>query len=126
MYVEKPQKPYKNLEDARLRSCTWARGLEKDTSLYPCISCAGRGGVHKSEDLDPIEGYKMAPFYKCEKCDGSKYMPRKNFVIWYKSITDKYMARMKAYKQIQSVVRGALDKLSDQEIEFLRGHLQYD
>ena len=122
---EKPQKPYKNLEDARLRSCTWARDLEKDTYLYPCLSCAGRGGVRKGEDCDPIEGYKMAPLYKCENCKGSGFIPRKEFVVWYKGLMAKHRERMRAYKQIQQIIKGALDKLSEQEIKILGDHFQY-
>lgn len=64
----KPKKPYKNISE-------YARSINVDKER-PCGHCCGIGEVRDFEDLDPVEGYKLATWYKCEFCINGELSPR--------------------------------------------------
>lgn len=46
-------------------------GVLKDRVDLPCFGCDGRGWIYHVEDHDVIEGYKLAPHHKCQRCGGT-------------------------------------------------------
>jgi hypothetical protein len=60
-------------------SNTW----RKNGCAYPCLACSGDGWYRKAEDRCPVEGYKMAPRYTCEVCQGTGGGTKEQFKAHY-------------------------------------------
>lgn len=119
--MRKPERPYKDLSDARKRICFYGeKDRLCDLAFYPCIECDARGGVRDIKDLDPIEGYKMAPLYACKACGGSGAIPKKAFVAYYRGVMGKWKAEMDEYRQHKAKVKLAGSKLTKEELELLK------
>jgi hypothetical protein len=64
-----PKKPWATFDDYLFE-------LRRDNSrshgeAFPCLVCDGRGQVRREEDYDSMEGWKLAPWYKCTACNGT-------------------------------------------------------
>ena len=55
----------------------------KNSCAYPCLACSGDGWYRKAEDRCPVEGYKMAPRYTCEVCQGTGGGTKEQFKAYY-------------------------------------------
>lgn len=65
----------------------------------PCPKCFGYGRVQHNEDRDEYEGWKTAPWYKCERCNGNGWgRPDDWQRIYKKVISDWRLARERATK----------------------------
>lgn len=74
-FVYVPPRPFKNF-DAYVNE--WRRRFSDSASKEkeaPCRTCRGCGRVRKFKDRDPIEGYKLAPWYDCANCQGTGTEP---------------------------------------------------
>lgn len=113
--LKKPKRPWKNLEHARKEFGIWQ---PSNTTHFPCLTCGGRGGYRDVKDLDPIEGYKMASFYKCRTCDGFCVGYKAAFVEYYR-IT-KYKRELAIYQQKINRFRELKKQLSKEDLEILQ------
>ncbi len=119
--ITKPKRPWKNLEQARLEVGTWRPSKTTD---FPCLTCSGRGGYRDVKDLCPIEGYKMAPFYKCRACDGSCVGSKAAFVEYYRKKIAEYVGELAIYRQKLSRFQELKKQLSKEDLEILQECLQ--
>lgn len=123
--MRKPEKIYKNLQDcvedmSRLVSSNKVFGIAK----YPCFKCSGRGWDYDINDHDPVEGYKMAEHIKCNYCNGTGIVSKKDFVeSYYKPRVEKYKKELQEYKQFKKLVKIALKKLTKKDIKVLIEYL---
>lgn len=119
--IEKPKRPWKNLEQARPEVGIWRPSKTTD---FPCLACGGRGGYRDVKDLDPVEGYKMAPFYKCRTCDGSCIGSKKEFVEYYRKRIAEYKRELAIYQQKINRFQELKKQLSKEDLDILRECLQ--
>jgi len=115
--IEKPKRPWKNLEDARKRVCVFFRG---NKNQYPCLLCDASGGYHDPKDRDPMEGYKLAPRYKCKKCHGTGVGTKEELVAHYKKEIADYKATLERYKYKIARFNELTVKLSEDDLKILR------
>jgi len=121
--IKKPTKPWKNLEEARKQVGIY---LSSDNTAFPCLACHGRGGVRDSADLCPVEGYKMAPLYKCQVCKGSGEGSRKAFMVYYRERNAEHKAAMEVYRRKKTILRELLAFLGEEDLGVLAEHFRGD
>lgn len=109
-----PARPYKNLREFIRKRYFLYRGCD-----YPCVSCEGRGRYQNSEDRDPYEGYKLAPWYICEACQGTGEGPRKPVYQEYKNEIDRWKAAVKETLKVRVIIDGIRKKLTPEELKVL-------
>lgn len=88
---------------------------------YPCLMCLSRGWVHDKSEYDSNEGWSHAAKLKCPECEGTGEGSKSRFMEYYK---DKNRRLKKEYDKFYSHIddlKRALSKLSDEEIELVRG-----
>jgi hypothetical protein len=104
-----PNRPYRNLQEyAAVR-------YGRSKHLWPCVECCGRGVVRRFEDRDPIEGYKLAPLYKCGSCNGTGKGGRDVIAAEFRELLAKWRRELKAYRELQKLRRSAAKKLTRKE-----------
>ena len=106
-----PKRPYRNLGEFRHRSVTDL----PDADWWPCLTCHGRGGYHKSEDCCYVEGYKHAPWYICPACDGSRRGTRKDCAAAYKTKIREWKEKLQVWRQTQAHRKSGIAKLTKDE-----------
>ena len=116
MKDEEPKKPYKNFADFRKQIGLWvSEKVLADMSYMPCPNCRGRKQVRDTKDCCPIEGYKMAPFYKCTNCNGKGSVPEKELREAYRAELRRWKEKMTAFNVRQKHRVAALKKLTAEE-----------
>jgi hypothetical protein len=108
---ELPKKPYDSFYDyvmAQRQRCSHDRA-------YPCFNCDGRGKVRDPKDRDPYEGYKLAPWYTCNTCNGSGESSRSVYKAMYKKTIDNWRDRYAEAKKRRDVWLRAYHKLTPLE-----------
>lgn len=111
----RPKRPYTNLEDFR-RRFGWVRPMERgDPTFWPCLACEGRGSYQKVEDLDPIEGYKLAPRYRCPACNGTRRSTKKACREAYRQSIHDWQAQVEAWLRTTELQASGLAKLTNDE-----------
>ncbi len=81
-----------------------------------CLECRGCGYVCKEEDRDVIEGYKLAPRYKCPSCQGRGVMGRPELKKHYNEYTDKYDQELFQWQETLKLLKTAFKLLSDEQL----------
>jgi len=122
--VVAPARPYKNLDDAK-KSLGIMGFKEYGPGSFPCIKCSGRGRiVHPDEQLDPVEGYKLARRSDCPSCGGTGYGTKKKFMAYYNSLTKKYKEKQAKTKRMVELTKKTFSQMTEKEasefLEFLR------
>ncbi len=115
-----PKKRFQSLEAYR-DSFIYFRLKHKNSVEWPCIHCAGRGGYRDPNDCDPVEGYKLAPLYKCKGCKGTGSGPRKDVQKLHRETIDKWKKEKEHWKETREKVLKAMNKLKADDLELLRG-----
>lgn len=106
----KPKKPYKNIAE-------YGKSINPNKER-PCRHCGGIGKVRNIEDLDPIEGYKLAPWYKCECCSDGELSARE-FKDRYNDIIEVYRIELEHYNSRKDKILAILEVLNKSEKEDL-------
>lgn len=115
--LTKPKKPWKNLEQARKEVSIWRPATKKD---FPCLACGGRGSYRDIKDLCPIEGYKLAPSYRCRLCDGSCIGFKAAFVEYYKKKINDYKWELTIYQHKIGRFQELKKQLSKADMDILK------
>jgi hypothetical protein len=76
-FITLTPRPWKSFSDYVSKIPKW-----KKHTFY-CLECDGSGRVHRWEDRDPYEGFKMAPTYVCGSCGGKGYVPESKHREFY-------------------------------------------
>jgi Ribonuclease G/E len=122
--LKKPIKPWKNLEDARIRVGYMLRsGQREDKFCFPCPTCNGTGKVW--EDDDPSITYDEIPCRECPNCQGFSVIPKKDFIKYYKSEQDRYKKELEEYNYAAKRVKHIISKLSKEDIQILEKYFDY-
>lgn len=117
---DKPERPYKNFEDYRLKQCRMLPESKRhDTTFFPCPKCEGYGVYYKPEDRDVYEGYKCAPRYACEKCDKSGRGSRDEHRAIYRLAIAEHQNRLRIWLERNKIRAAALNKLTSEERKVL-------
>lgn len=116
-----PERPYKSFEDFRRVKCRWIfdKDKELDCTFYPCQHCGGKGRYRKEEDRDVIEGYKLAPWYKCQACNNTGRGPKEPLVAEYKAAIAKWRKELAEWKVANKKRKSALAKLTKEDRKVL-------
>ena len=115
--IERPTRPWKNLQDAKRDLGNSFRTYKADE--FPCLNCHGRGKYRDQRDSDPIEGYKLAPWYQCRTCDGTGMGSREQFMACYRERMADYRQAIQEYDQQKARFEILREKLSDEELDLL-------
>jgi hypothetical protein len=99
--TELPKRPYANFDAFLTEYRRRWRGSKEDQ--LPCSHCYGSGKVHRDEDRDPIEGWKLAPLYTCDPCGGSG-----KTTIW--AVKALYQGAIDAWRTIYATAKIRRDK----------------
>jgi len=99
-----PERPYKNLEEFRLK-----RSRCRDHK-WPCLGCNGHGSI-----VIPVRGVST-----CQTCNGSGKGTKKEIVKAYHKEIQAWKEEVKAWKEEVEIRKEALAKLMDHEIRALR------
>jgi hypothetical protein len=121
LIMSKPARPYFTFEDFRREKCRWIFDDKKtlDCTFYPCQNCNGKGRYHKEEDRDVIEGYKLAPNYKCTACKQTGRGEKEPLVREYKATIEKWRKDLAVWKIKNAAKQKALAKLTKADKEAL-------
>ncbi len=91
---------------------------------YLCPKCRGCGYYYNSSDRDVIEGYKLAPRYKCKMCDETGILTKAAYMRVkgenFKVSMARYKKKLAEYNKKKKVALGALKKLTRLEINYLK------
>lgn len=121
--TELPKRPWKNFED-------YLKNLDRAhhgrNVMYPCMYCNGFGKVRRMEDRDPIEGFKLAPWYKCTPCDGTGNSSRMEHEIRYKNLILKWKEKYADAKAQRDAEKSALKRIKQRTSKRDRKILQID
>lgn len=120
MIPEKPKRPYKNFSDFRIYQHRGDQKKLQDINFYPCLFCEGYGKVRNIDDCDPIEGYKLAPWYKCSQCKGTGRSSRKEFRKAYYEVMQNYRYRRERWKIEEALRFLGRSKLTEEELRALQ------
>lgn len=114
--LEKPYKLYQSIKDAKRYM-----GRHKDykRNEYPCIYCRGLGSYHKVEDRDCIEGYKLAPSYKCNACKGTGLGSKGSFMDEYNKQVEIYNREVKEYKSQLDKLKALKAKMDKDDFKII-------
>ena len=96
--------------------------LPKKKDGYACPDCGGRKYYYKPEDRDPIEGYKLAPRYRCGLCKATGVVDLKTYKYharWQDKL-HRYEVNLKKYKKVKEIATAALKKLTSKEKNALK------
>lgn len=113
----KPKAPYKTLRDYvvwRYKHTPFGDKLI-DVKLWPCQACDGAGRYRKEEDRDCVEGYKMAPWYKCEACGGTQCGPKYLVALAFEVIMADHRKALDEWTRVDRLIRSARKKLTPEE-----------
>ena len=113
MRVEAPKRPYRNLEDFRLRYFIHLdKKTERNLNFWPCLNCKGGKVVAYQEYLDE------SVIRKCQVCEGSGQGYKSAVVELYSRVItswkgeySRFRSELKAWKQL---------KLTDTEIAAIK------
>lgn len=86
-----------------------------DPTFWPCIPCSGRGWYHDPTDRCPVEGYKLAPTYKCQACAGTGRGTKEAVKAIYDEIVAKFRAELAGWQITQALRKTGLSKLTQDE-----------
>lgn len=114
--IEKPDDFYCRLSDSD-KFNFFIKNVYKNI----CPTCNGKKFVHREEDRDCYEGYKLAPRYKCNDCDGSGIDPIKvedRFVTYNLLEMSKYYFDLDLYTRVSQ----AISKLTPAELRLVRAY----
>lgn len=123
---QRPLRPARSLDDFRVlftynaRMRDGSRDYVDARNWWPCIICASGGRVRDPADRDPVEGYKLAPWYKCEACQGKGQTCKETFKAFYDEEVRKYKVALADYREGYKHWRKALSKLNRQERQALQ------
>lgn len=122
--VEAPAPAFKDVDDAK-------KGLgimsfkEYGPGSFPCLECSGRGRiVHPDEQLDPIEGYKLAKRINCPSCGGTGYGTKKKFMACYNSLTKRYREELDKSKRMTELTKRVFSTMTEKEAVELLGFIR--
>lgn len=87
--------------------------------FYPCTICDGDGRVHDPADRDPVEGYKLAPLYKCKKCDGSGYGTEDEYWKLYQTIVEQNKIEIQRLERDNKTLTSLLKKINPAELALI-------
>lgn len=91
---------------------------------YPCTFCSGYGYIRKFEDCDVIEGYKHAPWHKCNHCHTTGELDLAFYVDLYVQIIDKWNTKLRVQTlklvEQQNLAWKAEDYLNPGELKRLK------
>lgn len=120
-FSERPERLYRSVRDWIAKRFLWSQpeSTLRDPNFWPCLECGGKGKVHKEEDRDCIEGYKLAPWYQCEHCAGTGEWPKAKVKEAYQEVVKEFKARLEAWKAQDALRRSGLRKLSEKERQAL-------
>ena len=121
--LKKPERYYKNIYDCAQKFSWCARKWNDDGKIigvFPCLACKGYGWIHRDEDFDCVEGYKLAPRYTCKKCGGTGQSSRKEFKVFYDRSIHRYKSELTEWKRLSALKKSAISKLSKEEIKALQ------
>jgi hypothetical protein len=112
----RPVRAYASIRDFIVKRFVLARAADlANPNWWPCLICDARGGYHKEEDRDCYEGYKLAPWYACGACGGTRQGPKKAVEEVYRTITAQYRADLAAWKEAEGHRQTGLAKLTQEE-----------
>jgi len=108
--ISKPYKPFASIGKAKMHISFNNKKFER-RNAFPCLACSGFGWNRDEKDRDPIEGYKLAPKYKCHACDGTGVGSKAAFMEWYdkrmaeyKKELEEYKRKIKRFKELQKII----------------------
>lgn len=113
----KPERTYKSFTDFIVKHRRPYRN--SDPTFYHCTLCFGKGWDHRWEDHDPVEGFKLAPRYTCQKCGGSGRGTRKELKALYDEWRANYNAKVAEWERVEAIRRTAIAKLTPEERQVL-------
>ena len=121
--LAKPQLSYPSLEDAIKCYSGYAFRCKQAPEVFPCLSCRGEGTYKKFEDRDEIEGYKLAPRYNCESCEGTGIGPKEVFLSYIESQNQESKDKIAKFENDVHTLTAAIRKLSSEELDVFRNML---
>lgn len=100
-----------------------------NNAVIDCPGCNGHGKQRDIKDLDPVEGYKLAPYYKCFMCKGEGVIiPNNNkrytACVAYWEVYNKFLddeAKKENHDRLNKakLIKQAKSKLSKDELKAL-------
>lgn len=115
--LNKPRKPFVNLEDARIKLTDSSKKIRlKEEDFYPCPKCNGKCGEYEQHPGP----YESPQFYKCSDCEGKGSYLKTDFEHYYNRMINKWKNEIAEYYDIETLVEDALKKLTEYEIEALK------
>jgi len=115
----KPKRPYRSLQDCKQKYLKdwsyYVRNKRFTKNEFPCLKCHGYGKVHKDEDYDTIEGYKLAPWYTCPQCQGTSKIDIEEFRPRYEYYIKQWRENLAEWQKRQKILK----KLTPAEQKFL-------
>ena len=109
--IAKPKKIYKNFQDF-FEKCLHG--------VLRCPYCLGwKKVVAPGEQLDPVEGYKLANRIPCPTCKGTGRVPLKVAKEEYQLWLSSYKEEKKKWLAQQIMINHIKSKLNKRQIEFL-------
>lgn len=113
--LQKPPRVYPTLNSFRLR-CVFN---PRPSINWPCLRCGARGYYYKPEDRCPVEGFKDAPRYRCEACNGTGEGSKEAVRAAYQKWLADYKVKLAEWRRVDKIRRGALKKLTREEKKVL-------
>jgi hypothetical protein len=108
---EIPPRPFDDLSEFILEQQK-KYGHEKNKVQYPCIECRGTGKIYRIEDLDPIEGYKMANKFPCGTCNGTGGVSKDDMKKMYDNLIDSWKLKRDLVKKQRDIEKSLIIKIN--------------
>jgi hypothetical protein len=113
----KPTLEYDSVEDAIDSYRGYKFNNNKKKGDYPCLACQGEGTYRKIEDRDEIEGYKLAPRYTCEPCNGTGIGDKDAFLKRMDARNKEAREKIAQFESDVNTFILAAKKLNSEELE---------